>query len=319
MSRRFWIGILGASMLCVPASTRAAAPAVPGLLTQQGRLFDSANNPVTGSTTFVFTMYDAATAGTPLWTETQTITLDSGYFSAQLGEVTAIPPTTFATAASTGKTIYLGIKVNTDPELSPRQPLLSVPYALVAQNAIGDITPNSVSINGTPVIDSSGHWVGPSMGGGVMASGVTPPALMGAALGVTGAAGTDNHLWPLTSIGVGNASHCSVTATANICGHPLPAVNEFIVSYSSARTSATGGSPAGTPQDSTFGSWLSAPLANTSSGAYTCSAGTTGWTFPVTAGTNYDFGCDFTTQAAIPGYGTNPGGGAYCMVSVVCF
>jgi hypothetical protein len=86
--------------------------------------------PVSGAVAFVFTIYDAATAGTSLWTESQMITLEDGYFSARLGDATAIPGTVF-----NGSIRYLGIKVATDSEAVPRQPITSVPYAILAGQA----------------------------------------------------------------------------------------------------------------------------------------------------------------------------------------
>ena len=137
------------------APTASSAPTVPNLLTEQGRLLDTSGNPVMGTATLVFTLYDAATAGNVLWTETQMTTLDGGYFSTQLGQVTAIPTTAF-----NGSARYLGVSVNGDPEMTPRQTVASTPYALVADNATGNITPTSVSVGGATVINSQGQWVG---------------------------------------------------------------------------------------------------------------------------------------------------------------
>src|SRR5689334_21848712 len=127
-----------------------AATAVPNFLTQQGRLFDGSGVPVSTAKTFVFTIYADAGGATALWTETQSITLDDGYFSTSLGSVTPLPANLFD-----GSTRYLGIKVGADPEMTPRQPLTSVPYALVAGNAVGDITPSTVSVGGNVVIDAT--------------------------------------------------------------------------------------------------------------------------------------------------------------------
>ena len=187
MRRRALFGI-GAAAIAGAAwsgGDGANASSVPKLLTEQGRLFDKNNNPVAGSTMFSFAIYNVATGGTATWTEAQTITLDSGYFSAQLGATTVFPATLFSAAAGT---LYLGITVNSDPELSPRQPLLSVPYALVADNAVGDITPNSVSVGGSTVIDKTGKWVG-SMVGLQGATGPQGPAGPAGATGAAGAAG----------------------------------------------------------------------------------------------------------------------------------
>jgi hypothetical protein len=225
-----------------------------------------------------------------------------------------LSPTIFVNAASMmpPQTLYLGIKVNTDPELSPRQPLLSVPYAMVASNAIGDITPKSVSVNGKTVIDSMGNWKGPPTG--VMASGVKPVAFQGAPIAV--GMGVDNHQWAvsLSAAQLGAATQCLVTATGNVCGYNAPAINTLIVTYAASRP--TGGAAL----DSTQGAWLPAPFANTANSGYTCSASTTSFTFPVTAGSAYDFGCDFTAAVAIAGSSsTNVAGGAYCQASVQCF
>jgi hypothetical protein len=126
----------------------AALTFVPNVYTEQGRLLDSSGNPLTGTVSVVFTIYDAPTGGNVLWTQTQMLTLDSGYFSTTLGStqdvLTQIPWTVFS-----GEERYLGIAVGTDPEMSPRQTIDSVPYALISENVIGDITPNQISITGS--------------------------------------------------------------------------------------------------------------------------------------------------------------------------
>jgi hypothetical protein len=173
----------GAGILMLALSGGSAMAGVPQLLTEQGRLLDGTGVPVSGSINVTFTVYDAPTSGTTLWTETQTITLDSGYFSAILGETTPLPATVFD-----GSTRYLGVTVGTDTEMQPRQAVFSVPYALVAGNATGDITPASVSVGGALVIDSTGKWVGPNSGL-VGATGATGAAGAQGATGATGAQG----------------------------------------------------------------------------------------------------------------------------------
>jgi hypothetical protein len=125
----FFGWVIAATLAWIAWSSPARA-AVPGTLTQQGRLLDSGGMPVSGPVAFVFTIYDAPTAGASLWTESQMITLEDGYFSARLGDMTAIPATVF-----TGAIRYLGIKVATDSEAVPREPLTSVPYAILAGQA----------------------------------------------------------------------------------------------------------------------------------------------------------------------------------------
>ena len=178
--------VLVRAALALLAFTGVASADVPGVLTQQGRLLDSDGAAVPdGEISFTFTIYDAAEDGTELWTETQDITTEDGYFSAQLGEVEAFPKDLFDGSTS----LFLGVQVGSDDEMTPRQAITSVPYAMkaavadsaakadTATNVTGAITPSSidtgngtfsgtlnlagpVNVDGNQVIDASGTWVG---------------------------------------------------------------------------------------------------------------------------------------------------------------
>jgi hypothetical protein len=106
--------------------------------------------PIDDTLDVVFAFYDAPDAPVPVWSELHTITFDQGYFSVDLGELAPVDKPVFDGAAR-----YLGITVGDDPEMVPRAKIASVPYALQASNVAGDITPNSISIGGRLVIDSS--------------------------------------------------------------------------------------------------------------------------------------------------------------------
>jgi hypothetical protein len=172
-------------MIALPADA-----IVPSNLVEQGRLLDGGGAPLTGSAMLTFALYASANATTALWSEQQTVTLDEGYFSVLLGESTAIPATVFD-----GTERYLGIAVNADPEMSPRQAIESVPYALLAGNVNGDITPTSVSVGGKTVIDNQGNWVGPNSGL-VGPQGPQGPAGPAGAMGPTGADGAMGAMGP---------------------------------------------------------------------------------------------------------------------------
>jgi hypothetical protein len=92
----------------------------------QGRLTNAAGNPVPdGQYDFVVKIYDVATLGTALCTNTlnnQSVT--NGLFNLSVDACTA--------ADITGDALYLGIAVQGDPEMTPRQQLYPVPYAIVA-------------------------------------------------------------------------------------------------------------------------------------------------------------------------------------------
>jgi hypothetical protein len=154
------IGILAASAALCPA---IASAQVPQTLVHQGRLFDAAGGPLTGRQSITYRIYDASSGGMLLWSETHMVTLDEGFFSVQLGSMTP-----FGASVFTGASRFLAVAVGSDPEMTPREPVGSVPYALLAGNVTGDITPRSITVNGTMVIDAMGRWVGPGGTPGAM-------------------------------------------------------------------------------------------------------------------------------------------------------
>ena len=71
--------------LTVASASQAAAPQ---LINYQGLLTDNLGDPVAdGSYSVVFTIYDAAVAGTSIWTETQNVNTTDGLFAVLLGSV----------------------------------------------------------------------------------------------------------------------------------------------------------------------------------------------------------------------------------------
>jgi hypothetical protein len=101
---------------------------VPEKINYQGYLTNAAGIPVNGARQLTFTIYDQPTAGNALWTETQNAIVLNGVYSIRLGEV---EPITLAFSIP----YYLGIKVGSDPEMTPRQPLSAVGYAFRAKYA----------------------------------------------------------------------------------------------------------------------------------------------------------------------------------------
>ncbi|MEO8900639.1 MAG: hypothetical protein ABI488_03285 [Polyangiaceae bacterium] len=146
-----------AALVGLWGSSAVAASPVPATFTQQGRILDKAGAPVSSKLHFVFTLYDSLTASAAanvLWSEEQDITLDDGYFSWQLGTVKAIDPALFD-----GSTLYLGVTVGSDAEMAPREPLTSVPYALVAGSAAVASSVAFTSITGIPSACPDGQYL----------------------------------------------------------------------------------------------------------------------------------------------------------------
>ncbi len=121
----FFAVVLFAVVMLIPV----LAQAVPNVMSYQGKLNDKNGVPVSGSVTMTFTIYDALTGGNALWTETWTgansVNVSNGIFNVQLGTITSLSPGLFS-----NDNLYLGIKVGTDAEMTPRQKLASGPYAL---------------------------------------------------------------------------------------------------------------------------------------------------------------------------------------------
>ena len=103
-----------------------APPVVSHLLQYQGRLTDpGTGDPVPdGTYQMTFRLWNDATAGTALWTETKNVDVAGGLFSTALGDTTALNASIFS-----GQALWLGIQVRSDPEAAPRQQILPVAYA----------------------------------------------------------------------------------------------------------------------------------------------------------------------------------------------
>src|SRR5262245_47047131 len=109
----------------------ARAGAVPTTIDQQGRVLKVDGSPETVIIPGTLAIYDAATGGNALWTETQQVGLDmAGFYAAALGSTTPFPKGTFD-----GKALFLGVTIMGESEMTPRQPLMSVPYAMKSTEA----------------------------------------------------------------------------------------------------------------------------------------------------------------------------------------
>ncbi|MGH7496082.1 MAG: beta strand repeat-containing protein [bacterium] len=107
---------------------------VPQMINYQGQLTDNNGTPINGTVTMVFKIFDAATGGLELYSETQAVTVTSGIFNVLIGSTNAIPLTLFDSSTSR----FLQISVN-GAVLTPRRQFGSVPYAFSSRSAGGGI------------------------------------------------------------------------------------------------------------------------------------------------------------------------------------
>ena len=130
------VGFIGVLLLFIMPCT--VYPAVPQVVNYQGYLTDSGGTPVTtpvGIDLFMtFSIYDAATEGAAVWTETHTVSVNNGIYSVVIGSV---DPTGNPLDLPFNTQYYLGVTAGTDQEMTPRQALTSVPTALNADTVDG--------------------------------------------------------------------------------------------------------------------------------------------------------------------------------------
>ncbi len=120
-------------LLCVfMVSTTHAAPNPK--INYQGKLTDDTGVTVADGTYDIeFKLYTVASGGSAIWTETlsggNAVSVQNGLFSVMLGSTTAL------TGVNFNQTLYLGVNVEADGEMTPRKVLGSVPAAFVAEDA----------------------------------------------------------------------------------------------------------------------------------------------------------------------------------------
>ncbi len=146
-----------ASLLIFFLLSTSLVYAVPKLISYQGVLNDSNGIPISSTVSMTFRIYDVETGGTVVWTETQSVPVSNGVFNVKLGSVQPLPSSVFQQ-----DTLYLGIQVASDIEMTPRQQITTGSYAHKAELVshavpIGAIMAWAKNLTGVPAI--SDGWV----------------------------------------------------------------------------------------------------------------------------------------------------------------
>ena len=150
---RFWIALAmaGFGMLANADSS------VPPLINYQGQLTDASGNPQTGTKKLEFNIYDASSGGNKVWGP-QTfngIPLIGGKFNVMLGSTDA--GGNAITSAFGGNSRFLGIKVDNGAEVTPRQQILSTPFAIQALSA-SNADNSTYALHGVPPGTIVAYW-----------------------------------------------------------------------------------------------------------------------------------------------------------------
>jgi hypothetical protein len=115
---------------------------IPGLLSYQGKLTDTAGRPIpNGIYAVTFSLYAESTGGAAFWTELQNVQTRSGLFNVQLGTVTPL------ISLPEDGNCYLEMQVHPDPVMTRRIRIVSAAYAYLTRKAD---TANYALAGGTP-------------------------------------------------------------------------------------------------------------------------------------------------------------------------
>ena len=117
-------------LVCLVLTTVSGLAEVPHLINYQGYLTDSSGDPVADGTYPInFKIYGSEFGTDSLWwSGFQSVQVTNGLFDYQLGSNNPIPADFFGP----GSDPFLGVIVDTDPEITPRTPLVSVAFAFYA-------------------------------------------------------------------------------------------------------------------------------------------------------------------------------------------
>jgi len=123
-----------------------AFAAVPTTMTYQGRLNDAEGNPINATILVTFGLYPSIAGGSSLWSEGQWVTVQNGVFNVVLGNWNTIP-----SSVVLQNNLYLGVQINADAEMTPRQKVNSSAFAMKAGTADAvenaGITSNAIADN----------------------------------------------------------------------------------------------------------------------------------------------------------------------------
>lgn len=107
---------------CLTITTQAE---VPKLINYQGKLTTAEGGCLNDTVQMTFSIYSDSLGTQSVWTETQdSVVVTEGIFNVLLGNVYALHDTMFDEP-----TRYLGVQVESDPEMRPLRPMVTVPYA----------------------------------------------------------------------------------------------------------------------------------------------------------------------------------------------
>jgi hypothetical protein len=128
----------------------SALAVIPRTINYQGYLTDVDGIPIDGPVNITFSIYDIDTGGSPLWSSTRTVDVANGVYSVILGASNSLH-------LPFDVQYWLGIEIESDGEMTPRQQLSSVGQAI--RSEISDISLDADKLDGldSTAFSSSSH------------------------------------------------------------------------------------------------------------------------------------------------------------------
>lgn len=136
-----------------PQEETGIAAALDDVIPIQGRLTDASGKSVPdGNYSITASIYNVSSGGTALCSDTDTVAVTNGLFNMSIDYCTS--------AHINGQQLYLGIKVGTDAEMTPRRAIYSVPYAwsLRPGAVISDTRDGILTVRSTGTGDGDALW-----------------------------------------------------------------------------------------------------------------------------------------------------------------
>ena len=129
---------------------------VPDSINYQGKLTTASGGCLNDTVQMTFTIYADESGTVSEWSETQTqVVVKEGIFNVLLGSVNPLPASIFDGSAK-----YLGVQVESDPEMSPLKPMVSVGYSFHSESSdTAEYALNADKVDGYHVSDLDGRYV----------------------------------------------------------------------------------------------------------------------------------------------------------------
>jgi hypothetical protein len=152
MLRKSFVLLVMGTIVFFLCSTASAD--VPDSINYQGKLTTASGGCLNDTVQMTFTIYADESGTVSEWSETQTqVEVKEGIFNVLLGSANPLPASIFDGSAK-----YLGVQVESDPEMSPLKPMVSVAYAYRAGAVnCSDCDDRFVNVEGPESVVSSDH------------------------------------------------------------------------------------------------------------------------------------------------------------------